>query len=220
MGGWFRKQLRPAAAGASSDVSGSQNVIATGRGLAVGGNAYFGYPQPLILAPSPADTKEKQVHHVRLFLDRVALGISLLWLDKTFIFLECRILSPSKITSIISITPSVQTSDGKTWMGDCLDILSGWLVCPDKGADAELEPCSLMAKLKKGHLAPQIQERGWLGIAIPIARTTKKMDSISSITIALTDGGEDKHEFTFTAPWPLMEKSSIVAKHLREPSHF
>src|SRR6476620_10293573 len=111
VGGWLRAQPLPAGAGASSNVSGSPNV--TAGSVAVGRDAYFGYPPSTTVTPSPADTKEKQVQHVRLFLDRVALGFRMLWMDRTFVFLQCRVLSPNKITSIISIAPSSKPQTGK-----------------------------------------------------------------------------------------------------------
>jgi hypothetical protein len=136
-------------------------------------------------------------------------------MDKTFLFLKCRVLSPSKMTSIIRISPSVKTGDGKTWMGDCLESLSDWYLCHDMGADTELEP-ELLAKLKKGPLVPQVQEAGWLGIALPFPPRKETSGSMCSITLALTDGGEETHEFKFDAPWPVDEKSEVIAKHARQ----
>ena len=89
---------------------------------------------------------------------------------------------------------------------------------PNMGADIELEPDSLIAKFRKGPLVPQVQERGWLGLTFPFPPSKEMLDNLSCISVTLTDGGEEKHEFTFNAPWPTDdEKSLIVAKHVRKP---
>jgi hypothetical protein len=102
-----------------------------------------------------------------------------------------------------------------------LENISEWLACPDRGEDVELEPQSLIAKLRKGPLVPQVQESGWLGVVFPFPPKEEILNNISVIHIAAIDGGEEIHEYTFNAPFPIKdERLVIVAKHVRSPHDF
>lgn len=161
------------------------------------------------------DKKSNIVRGIKVHLEVMTPGLRMLWMDRTFLFMHCRVVSPVKTTSIIRVGATLKTSDGKVWLCDCLDDLSQWLLCPDKGADVELESQSLIARFRQSPLVAEVQQGGWLGIQVPFAPTKERLDAITQITITMIDGKEEKHTTKFRSPWPRDERTLIVAKHVR-----
>ena len=68
-----------------------------------------------------------------VYLDDFQYGVRMLWLDKTFLFSKCRMVSTDKTTSIIGIQPSVITNDGRLWQGTLIEDLSAWYLTQRHG---------------------------------------------------------------------------------------
>jgi hypothetical protein len=164
------------------------------------------------------DKKSNIARGIKVHLEVMTPGLRMLWMDRTFLFMHCRVVSPVKTTSIIRVGATLKTSDGKVWLCDCLDDLSQWLLCPDEGADVELESQSLIARFRQSPLVAEVQQGGWLGIQVPFAPTKERLDAITQITITMIDGKEEKHTTKFRSPWPRVERTLIVAKHVRTPN--
>lgn len=150
---------------------------------------------------------------LKVYLDDCQYGVRILWLDKTFLFLNCRILSPSKTTSIVGIDATVISSEGTKWAGSLIENLSAWYLTHDMGGDSELEDFSLWKKLKDRPLQKEVQENGWLGIVIQRHLSKEELAGIPTIELSIEDGGGNRESISL--PVKSTIGKMIVAKHVR-----
>jgi len=162
--------------------------------------------------------KSNMARGIKVHLESMIPGLRMLWMERTFLFFHCRVVSPAKTTSIVSVSATLETSDGKVWPCDYLNDLSQWLLCPARGVDIELESQSLIAKFRQSPLVAEVQTLGWLGLEIPFPPTQERLDGITGVAFTLTDGTEQKHTTTLKPPFPGDDQTLIVAKHVRRPN--
>lgn len=152
---------------------------------------------------------------IQVYAEDFQCGVRAYWLDRTFLFVNCRMVSPLKTTSIVRIEPSITTSDGKQWGGEIMEKLSDWYLTHDVGSDQELEELSLWAKLRESPLHREVQITGWLGVVINTLMTKEELASIRKLDLQIEDGGRKKHKTSLSVSDKLGRM--IVAKHLRHP---
>ena len=162
---------------------------------------------------SPSTAKHKETESLRVYVEDFQYGVRMFWLDKTFLFLKCRIVSPLKTTSITEIRPTVFSQGGDRWPGSLMKDLSEWNFAPNKGSDIDMESLSLWNKLKGSPLQKEVQETGWFGIVLDIPLKKEQLSAVRKVELLIEDGGGQKHRLSLQSPSE--PKNLIVAKHLR-----
>ena len=169
------------------------------------------------IAENKAVAKTPQIH---VYLNEMAWGLRKYWLDRTFVFLDCTVVSINKSTSVLSISAFVRMSDGSRLRCKVMDSLSEWRYeVSYSGKRSELEELSLWAKLKNEPLEEERKQSGWLGLEVPLSEEvfTKRHPEIAAIDLGVTDAKTVEHVITFSAPWiGHPEKHLIVAKHVTQ----
>jgi hypothetical protein len=159
---------------------------------------------------------DKSTNSLRVYLDEITMGIKIGRHEEAVIFILCRIIC-ERTTSIVNMSASVITGDGKVWPCILMADLSQWLLCPERGDDIELEESlSLRKKLRGAPLAAEVQQIGWFGLRITGPDwNADPLAIIQSIILTLVDGRNQKHEFALAQPWTIEPERQIVSKSVR-----
>lgn len=164
--------------------------------------------QPITIAKDPS---------IKVFLEEMTLGLRMLWLENTFLFISCHIVSIGKATSILQIRPTIVMKDGSRFVSRLLESLSEWIYEPTWDKRIDMESLSLWKKLKEGALQDEIQKEGWLGLEIPLsAQKAGDFSAVGAVELCIVDAAEREHIISLQSPWPVNAEHLIIAKHVRQ----
>jgi len=173
-------------------------------------------PSITTIAPLQAVTPAETRPEIAVYLEELTLGLRMLWLDKTFLFLSCIIVARNKKTSVLQIKPVVSMRDGSVLTCKFMESLSDWSYEPGDSF-TDLDTLSLWKKLHNVPLEDEVKQSGWIGIEVPLsAQKAGDFSDVEAVELNVVDGAQREHLISFSAPWPVNKEHLIVAKHVRQ----